>query len=313
MKKISLEEFKNIDSYMYNKTRDVELACFNYHFYDDERIMVTHALSMYQNRDGGFGLGLEPDNNCRESSAIATQFALRLLVMSDFDKNNLDELTKSMIDRAFKYIFEKCPKKDHYLYPIHEKTNDYPHAPWWTYSVDMTNEWKNNPGCGIYALALHFLSNKTNYYKKAIEEIKIAIDEYLTGDYVQKDTLKCYVEVYNSLCENNLDYKNSELKTKIIENIKDILSPCDTWNGNYPTTLLNITNDISFFDSELKEILEVNLDFLIDSRTSIGAWDINWNWDGTFEEEFEVARIKYAGFLTLENTIILNKFGRLVK
>ena len=57
MKTISLEELKVYEKYIYNRARDIEIAKYNYHFNDGEREDVAMALSIYQNRDGGFGHG----------------------------------------------------------------------------------------------------------------------------------------------------------------------------------------------------------------------------------------------------------------
>ena len=92
---------------MINKTRDLELPLYNCLIDGDDNLMVSYALSMYQNGDGGFGHGLEPDNTCPSSSTIATEYALSLLRRIGYDKSNLDEMTKTMVNRAFKYIFSQ--------------------------------------------------------------------------------------------------------------------------------------------------------------------------------------------------------------
>ena len=79
MLKLTQDDVKKIESFMINKTRDLELALYNCLIDGDDNLMVSYALSMYQNGDGGFGHGLEPDNTCPSSSTIATEYALSLL------------------------------------------------------------------------------------------------------------------------------------------------------------------------------------------------------------------------------------------
>ena len=41
--------------------RPLEIACYNYHFEKGSANGVLKELSAFQNHDGGFGHGLEPD------------------------------------------------------------------------------------------------------------------------------------------------------------------------------------------------------------------------------------------------------------
>ena len=79
MKYITKEEMKNYETYLYKRGRDIEIAKYNYFFLDEERIDVAMALSIYQNRDGGFGHGLEPDSLNPYSSPLQTSEGLRIL------------------------------------------------------------------------------------------------------------------------------------------------------------------------------------------------------------------------------------------
>ena len=94
MKTISLEELKVYEKYIYNRARDIEIAKYNYHFNDGEREDVAMALSIYQNRDGGFGHGLEPDSLNPYSSPLQTAEALKILKHVGYDASNLDDMAE---------------------------------------------------------------------------------------------------------------------------------------------------------------------------------------------------------------------------
>jgi hypothetical protein len=58
--------------------RDIDRARFDYHFGDGSQDAVLEALSHYQNEDGGFGHGLEPDISAPVSNPFATELALAI-------------------------------------------------------------------------------------------------------------------------------------------------------------------------------------------------------------------------------------------
>ena len=100
MKNIDLEKIEN---YLYTKARDVEVAVYNYFYNDFEREFVSYAISMYQNTDGGFGQALNPNILDPNSSVICTYFALDYLYKVGFNKDNMDEVTYSIIQKSYRY------------------------------------------------------------------------------------------------------------------------------------------------------------------------------------------------------------------
>ena len=60
-------------------TRPLEQILFNYHFRTGSLEDVLDALAVFQNEDGGFGHGLEPDLQSPNSSVLATTVAFQIL------------------------------------------------------------------------------------------------------------------------------------------------------------------------------------------------------------------------------------------
>src|SRR5690349_7338849 len=56
--------------------RELDRARFAYHFAGGSREALLEALGKYQNGDGGFGQGLEPDITAPDSQPFATELAL---------------------------------------------------------------------------------------------------------------------------------------------------------------------------------------------------------------------------------------------
>ena len=110
MKLITKQEMSNYESYLYKRGRDIEIAKYNYFFLEGERIDVAFALTIYQNRDGGFGHGLEPDSLNPYSSPLQTSEALKILKAVGYNDSNLDEVSENLVKRALHYIYYYCLK-----------------------------------------------------------------------------------------------------------------------------------------------------------------------------------------------------------
>lgn len=67
-----MEPFEKARQFIYQNARPLELARWQVHFENGSREAVLQALQVYQNEDGGFGHGLEPDNWNPNSTPIAT-------------------------------------------------------------------------------------------------------------------------------------------------------------------------------------------------------------------------------------------------
>ena len=72
MKVLTKEDINNISHWLFSNGRDVDVARYNCLFYKDPKELVLSAITLYQNEDGGFGKGIEPDLQNQNSNVIAT-------------------------------------------------------------------------------------------------------------------------------------------------------------------------------------------------------------------------------------------------
>lgn len=89
------------------------------------------ALAIYQNVDGGFGRGLEPDLSSPASSAIATSIGLRLLARLGAPSDH------PMVQGAVRWLDANLDRTTGVWPIIGPGVELAPHAPWWTWSQDM--------------------------------------------------------------------------------------------------------------------------------------------------------------------------------
>ncbi len=61
----------------------------------------------------------------------------------------------------------------------------------------------------------------------------------------------------------------------------------------------------------LSYILPKNLDFEITAQQEDGSWAPNWAWDDAYAQEWQKARLEWAGVLTVERLLLLKRYKRI--
>ena len=69
-----------VKEYLAQHGRSLDLALHEFHVGKRDSDTVLQELRKYQNHDGGFGHGIEPDLRMPHSSALATSVAFQFLV-----------------------------------------------------------------------------------------------------------------------------------------------------------------------------------------------------------------------------------------
>jgi len=120
---LAKEPFKKAREFIYRHGDLFTRRRFAYHFEDGDKQTVLDALACYQNKDGGFGNGLEPDILCPESSGICTEVALGYLAELGVDEG-------PVFDRGLQWILSAKTENGDLPHPV-EAVRKYPHGPWW--------------------------------------------------------------------------------------------------------------------------------------------------------------------------------------
>jgi len=79
MKAYIENDMEKVKLFIFSKGRLLERKMFSYFFEEGRKEEVLKVLVGYQNHDGGFGNGVEPDLLCPDSSAIGAETALYIL------------------------------------------------------------------------------------------------------------------------------------------------------------------------------------------------------------------------------------------
>ncbi|MBS0409280.1 MAG: hypothetical protein JSR86_05150 [Proteobacteria bacterium] len=179
--RLTRERFEAARAFMADRATPLDFALWRRAFEGGDGEAVIAALTPFQNPDGGFGHGLEPDLATPASSAIATSVGLRHLVRAGAAAGH------PMVVRAMGWLAANIQDG---VWPIVDAhVEDAPHAPWWGFDADLPARWLGfcfNPTAEIlawtYALAdaapAGMLAEAEGRMRRTIAEIDI-----ITGAY----------------------------------------------------------------------------------------------------------------------------------
>jgi hypothetical protein len=120
---LSTEQIQTARMFIFQHGRLLERQMFEYLFGSGTKQACLRALRAYQNEDGGFGNGIEPDIACPDSSAIGAETAMFYLEMLDCqDGEMVDGLVGWILANQNGDGFINHPPA-HFL--------QYPYQPWW--------------------------------------------------------------------------------------------------------------------------------------------------------------------------------------
>ena len=126
VKKLSRDAQQAARAFLFSSGRPLEQARFRYSFENGAVDDVYAALAAYQNRDGGFGHGLEPDLQTPHSSVLATTVALQTLVAVHTPGDH------PLVAGALGFLSASFDAQQMRWPMIPDAVAAAPHAPWWT-------------------------------------------------------------------------------------------------------------------------------------------------------------------------------------
>lgn len=106
--------------FLYENARLLDRRRYEFFFEGGSEEAVIAALRAYQNPDGGFGSGIEPDMRCPYSQPVATE-----LVMDE-----IGCFAPDVLDGIIRYL-RGITLPDGGLPFVFKSAGEYTHAPWW--------------------------------------------------------------------------------------------------------------------------------------------------------------------------------------
>jgi len=300
-------EIEQIVHGMLHVARPLEIARVRHLLSDGTTKDIIEALKPFQNADGGFGHGLEPDFWNPNSSATQTWVACNII--RDHEIDQMEDIVQHLID----YLAESFDPKINRWHAIHPDNKDYPHAPWWQQEGRITSF---NPSASLAGFIIKYGNPMLGIYKQAKFVVEEAFSTILNQqEPMERHELRCLVEMMNDLADlYHTNHTYQKAKNKMILLMDDIIEKDrNLWFSAYvnkPSSLIKHHPSLgseAFFDLLCEEIDEA---FCHQNEEHL--WDITWSW-ADFPEAFSKAKNDWQGIIAFEYLKLMKDLGILVE
>jgi len=288
--------------YLTKTARPLDLALYNFHFNNGSQQAIIEALAAYQNEDGGFGKGIEPDFQMPDSSALGTTLALQYLVR--LGKHEPTDLVRE----AIAYLLQTYDQQKNGWNIVPKAVDDCPHAPWWQYERSQQGFGWGNPSAEIlgYLLQYQTLVKDDAFLDTLRARALQRLHELTKLEEPDFHELLCYIRLYEQAdrsLQSQLYDTLANLITKVVN-----LNP-DEWKSYVAMPLTFVkTPGSPFADLFDEAIIAANLDHLKQSLVGGDHWEPTWDWGDTYPEAWGLAKQAWSGKLTVETTMLLRAF-----
>ena len=302
MVKITEKQFDKAEKYLRENCRPLEQARLSFLLRDGDINKYINALRKYQNPDGGFGKGLEPDFLLPDSSSLATSLAFQFL--SEIP----DIETSDLVKKAVRYLETTFNKSRNGWFALPKEVNNYPHAVWWNWDIKtrqtVIDQCWGNPSAELIGYLWKYRKHISTLDVDSL--VEYAIQYWVTkSDFPSEHEVYSYIWLYKCLPSE----KAKVLEEKLIEATKKLVTyDVEKWK-TYTPQPIHFANSPDFFLYEtVKKGIDSNLDYLINTVNENGVWSPNWTWR-QYDSEWEKSKIKWQGILTIRNLKILRNYG----
>jgi hypothetical protein len=312
MRKLSKKAFEEIRTWVYRNARHIDLMSWQYEFENGSKEAVLHALSFYQNEDGGFGNALEPDCWNPESSPYTT-----LCAIGKLNNINFTDTSHPIMQGIVRYI-ESCVhfKGEGWLFSI-PSNNDYPRAPWWTYDPKAIEYEHKGVTLGLVCFVLQFVKKESELYKQVFALANKLLSKLKAPDNMGDMGLSGYCMLLETLNKLGLsDQFDMAFLFAAVKKLVDesIVRDVSQWvnYGVRPSQFIS-TPDSPFYAGN-EDIVEKELDYLIDTKPDNSVWGITWQWWDNYPKypkEFAISENWWRADGAIGRLKFLRSFGRL--
>ncbi len=298
---LSYDAFQRATRFLREHARPLEHAQFEHDFGEGPAAAVVDALACFQNDDGGYGHGLEPDRQGASSGALATARALPVLSEAGVGDDH------PHLAAAVAYLRATLDPKTLTWRIVPPDTGSSPHAPWWGREglEDRFGHFRINPRGDVLAGLYRFPEVAEETWIEPVAEDCVRAIE--TRELEMHDLL-------NAVALLEAPGLPVGLRARVRAVVEDsaarmVSTRWEEWHQYGLQPLKVAPRPDAALHHMFAEPLQWNLDFLIETQGEDGAWAPSWSW-GQYPEAWEEARRAWQGILTLEALRALRAFGR---
>ncbi|WP_347549975.1 hypothetical protein ABFG93_00115 [Pseudalkalibacillus hwajinpoensis] len=295
MKKLSNQRFNEACAFVEQYARPLDRAFLAFWKGDSDKEEVVCELQAYQNEDGGFGHCLEPDFRLNDSSPMATTMAFQYITKLGLSK------THSLVTGGLPYFRDTFHSQKSRWHAVPKAVNDVPHAPWWNVT-DNEQKYSANPDAEIVGY-LHYYNGDESITSDMLAVVMNHLSDM--NDYEIHEVL-CYLRL-GKLVGGDVEQK---IVSQISKQLPYIVDRPEKWDHYGVQPIVLADSEQSPFFKELNQEINVNLDYIVDKQQRDGSWEPSWSW-GQYNDEWEIAKQEWKGYLTVQQLMVLSEFGRI--
>lgn len=293
--------FEKARAFVYRNARPLDLARWQFHFEDGSREAVLHALSYYQNEDGGFGHAIEPDFWNPNSSPIGCWTASNVL-----REIGLTDPSHPMIQGILRYLDSGADFDGERWSNTIPTNNDYPHAIWWS-CPDAAGVPFDNPTAALAGFILRFAEKGSPLYQKGRRIAEGSIKRYLDGAEPEKHLIPCYLLLLEYARAAGEQLPEAErLAKQLLLDIDSLLqNDPERWKTEY------LAKPSDFVDSDDRTVLtrypdlvKAECAFIRGAQLPDGSYPVTWEWVTEYPE-FQIAANWWKSGIIIQNLLFL--------
>jgi hypothetical protein len=302
---LSVDAQARARSFIETSGRALERSLYSYHFEQGSAEAVLAELGRFQNDDGGFGHGIEPDLQTPDSSVLGTTVALQIVRSLQVREQH------PLVRAAMRYLADTYDAAHRYWPFIPPTVDNAPHAPWWNPEGRVGNhaDQMANPRAEVIGYLFEHPSTSTQDQRSMLLRDALAWLQ-ANSNTIEMHEYLCYrrLAVAPGLPEAasiDLDQRLQEIAVRLIA------AEPSNWSSYGLRPLDAIDAPDSRLVARLHDAISYNLDYVIENQRADGSWRPTWTWGDTYPQAWLEAERQWSGVITLEQLLKLRKFGRL--
>jgi hypothetical protein len=309
MLQLSSAAFDRARNFLKTRARPLERALYEFRFEGAPADRALAELARFQNRNGGFGHGLEPDLRTPTPSALATGIGLRTLKELGCNTEH------PMVGHTIHWLLNDYNPLTEIWRVIPPDAQNHPRAPWWNDEAGSLERTFDGfliiPRAELVGLLYDFARIVPRSFLVQITETTVRCIETIEplgsgggDDLVYALSL--------AQAEGLQEAHRNRLLARIRSVVPDVVSRDPGEWGSYCISPLKIAPTPQSPVADLIwDDLQAHLDYQIAHQSPEGSWDPVWDWGEAYPEAWEQARVEWQGYLTLETLTSLRAYGRI--
>jgi len=263
------------------------------------------ALSEFQNPDGGFGHGLEPDMQGRASTAIATSVALRLLLRLGAPARH------PMVAGALSWLGETLDRDTGVWWIVGPEVNDEPHAPWWTWSAGAigSDSLAGAQSGFVFNPSAELLGQLYAYRDGAPAETVDIAEARLRRALAETEVIESAYDLKCAIRLAETANAPAELVAALEPLIRRSLA-ARVIDDEHGSAAEFAPTPASRFAGAVAGRIDAALDALVAGEQDDGGWALFWDWSFVDAKAWAKAKQDSRGWITREAVETLRAYGR---